>query len=200
MILIEKVKCANLVAVGFGPLHEKMYPAQRVCPIALVCRGQHTAILAAGADRNSPFTSGVFFPLLVVTFCTANVFYSTTAPKKSLTGVISGPLLQWAGMTKESLMETQLMLQVQQIFDESQQRFGAEKIRIILAENGIHVGKKRIRGILQELGLESVRENAACNWCWLLLRRHSKIEGGPPILHFIVIGVDSTFREPFTHH
>lgn len=52
------------------------------------------------------------------------------------------------------------MLQVQQIFDDSQQRFGAEKIRNILTENDIHVGKKRIRGIMQELGLESVRQNA----------------------------------------
>lgn len=52
------------------------------------------------------------------------------------------------------------MLQVQQIFDNSQQRFGAEKILIILAENGIYVGKKRIRGIIQELGLKSIRENA----------------------------------------
>lgn len=56
--------------------------------------------------------------------------------------------------------QAQLMLQVQQIFDDSQQRFGAEKIRIILAKNGIHVGKKRIRDIMQELGLESIRENA----------------------------------------
>lgn len=53
-----------------------------------------------------------------------------------------------------------LMLQVQQIFDDSQQRFGAEKIRVILSENGVHVGKKRIRDIMQELGLESIRENA----------------------------------------
>ena len=36
----------------------------------------------------------------------------------------------------------------------------AEKIRIILSENGIHVGKKRIRDIMRELGLESIRENA----------------------------------------
>lgn len=43
------------------------------------------------------------------------------------------------------------MLQVQRIFDDSQQRFGAEKIRVILAENGICVGKKRIRQIMQEL-------------------------------------------------
>lgn len=56
--------------------------------------------------------------------------------------------------------QQKLMLRVQQIFDDSQQRFGAEKIRIILGENGIHVGKKRIRDIMQELGLESIRENA----------------------------------------
>lgn len=31
---------------------------------------------------------------------------------------------------------------MQQIFDESQQRFGTEKIRIILAENVIHVKKR----------------------------------------------------------
>ena len=38
------------------------------------------------------------------------------------------------------------MLLVQQIFDENDQRFGAEKIRIILAEHGFRVGtKKRIK-------------------------------------------------------
>lgn len=52
------------------------------------------------------------------------------------------------------------MPQVQQVFDDSEQRFGAEKIRFILAEEGIHVGKKRIRAIMQELGLESIRQNA----------------------------------------
>lgn len=52
------------------------------------------------------------------------------------------------------------MFRVQQIFDDSSQRFGAEKVRVILSEDGIHVGKKRIRDIMQELGLESVRENA----------------------------------------
>jgi transposase InsO family protein len=55
-------------------------------------------------------------------------------------------------------------MQVQQIFDDSQQRFGAEKIRVILAENGICVGKKRIRQIMQELGLTSIRENAKSNY------------------------------------
>ncbi len=52
------------------------------------------------------------------------------------------------------------MLQVKQIFDDSKQRYGAEKIRITLAENGIRVGKKRILAIMNELGLVSIREDA----------------------------------------
>lgn len=53
-----------------------------------------------------------------------------------------------------------LMLKVQQIFDDSSQRFGAEKIRIILAESGIRVSKKRVAAIMQELDLHSVRPDA----------------------------------------
>ena len=49
---------------------------------------------------------------------------------------------------------------VKQIFDDSEQRFGAEKIRVILAESGIRVGKKRISAVMQELGLYSVRVDA----------------------------------------
>ena len=75
-------------------------------------------------------------------------------------GTFYNHIFRRADRSKYEEEQTQLMLQVQQIFDESQQRFGAEKIRIILAENGIHVGKKRIRGIMQELGLASIRENA----------------------------------------
>lgn len=56
------------------------------------------------------------------------------------------------------------MLQVQQVFDDSRQRYGAEKIRAVLTENGIKAGKKRIRAIMQELGLESIRENAKRNY------------------------------------
>lgn len=75
-------------------------------------------------------------------------------------GTFYNHIFRRADRSKYEEEQAQLMLQVQQIFNESQQRFGAEKIRIILAENGIHVGKKRIRGIMQELGLESIRENA----------------------------------------
>lgn len=56
--------------------------------------------------------------------------------------------------------QAQLMLKVKQVFDDSEQRFGAEKIRIVLAESGIRVGKKRISAIMQKLGLCSVRTDA----------------------------------------
>ena len=66
--------------------------------------------------------------------------------------------------TKYLQEQQALMLQVQQIFDDSKQRYGAEKIRVTLAENGIHVGKERIRKIMNELGLVSIRETAKSNY------------------------------------
>lgn len=56
--------------------------------------------------------------------------------------------------------QEELMIKVQQIFDDSQQRFGAEKIRTVLAQTGIHVSAKRISAIMQELDLRSVRTHA----------------------------------------
>lgn len=52
------------------------------------------------------------------------------------------------------------MLKVKQVFDDSAQRFGAEKIRAVLAASGIHASKKRIAAIMQELGLYSIRVDA----------------------------------------
>ncbi len=66
--------------------------------------------------------------------------------------------------TKYTEEQQALMLQVKQIFDDSKQRYGAEKIRVTLAENGIRVGKERIRKIMNELGLVSIRENAKSNY------------------------------------
>lgn len=56
--------------------------------------------------------------------------------------------------------QAELMLKVQQIFDDSSQRYGAEKIRIALADSGIRVGKRRIIAIMKELDLQSVRPEA----------------------------------------
>lgn len=75
-------------------------------------------------------------------------------------GTFYNHIFRRTGRAQYMKEQQELMLRVQQIFDDSQQRFGAEKIRIILAESGIHVGKKRVRVIMQDLGLESIRENA----------------------------------------
>ncbi len=79
-------------------------------------------------------------------------------------GTFYNHIFRKADRTKYLEEQQSLMLQVQQIFDDSKQRYGAEKIRIILAENGIHVGKERIRKIMNELGLVSIRENAKSNY------------------------------------
>lgn len=65
-----------------------------------------------------------------------------------------------ADRSKYQEEQAQLMLKVKQVFDDSEQRFGAEKIRVILAESGIRVGKKRISAIMQEMRLHSVRTDA----------------------------------------
>ena len=75
-------------------------------------------------------------------------------------GTFYNHIFRKADRSKYLEEEQQLMLQVQQIFDESMQRYGAEKIRVVLAESGIHVGKERVRKIMKELNLVSVRENA----------------------------------------
>lgn len=72
-------------------------------------------------------------------------------------GTLYNHIFRKADRSKYQEDQAQLMLKVKQIFDDSEQRFGAEKIRIILAESGIRVGKKRISDIMQELGLCSVR-------------------------------------------
>lgn len=78
-------------------------------------------------------------------------------------GTFYNHIFRKADRTKYLEEQQALILQVQQVFDDSKQRYRAEKIRVALAENGIKVGKKRIRVIMQALGLESIRENAKRN-------------------------------------
>lgn len=79
-------------------------------------------------------------------------------------GTFYNHIFRKADRTQYLQEQQALTLHVQQIFDDSKQRYGAEKIRMVLAENGIHVSKKRIRVIMQELGLVSIRENAKSNY------------------------------------
>ena len=75
-------------------------------------------------------------------------------------GTFYNHIFRRADRSKYEEEQAQLMLKVKQVFDDSEQRFGAEKIRIVLADSGIHVSKKRISAIMQELGLSSVRVDA----------------------------------------
>jgi len=53
-----------------------------------------------------------------------------------------------------------LMLKVHEIFEDSNQIFGAEKIRAMLAREGIRVSNKRVSALMREMGLESIRVDA----------------------------------------
>lgn len=79
-------------------------------------------------------------------------------------GTFYNYIFRKADRTKYFEEQQALMLKVQQIFDDSKQRYGAEKIRATLAENGVKTTTKRIRSIMQELGLVSIRENAKRNY------------------------------------
>lgn len=75
-------------------------------------------------------------------------------------GTFYNHIFRRADRSKYEEEQAQLMLKVKQAFDDSGQRFGAKKIRIVLADSGIHVSKKRILAIMQEMGLSSVRVDA----------------------------------------
>ncbi len=71
-------------------------------------------------------------------------------------GTFYNHIFRRADRSKHEEEQAQLALKVKQIFDDSEQRYGAEKIRAVLAQNGIRVGTKRIADIMRELSLYSV--------------------------------------------
>lgn len=75
-------------------------------------------------------------------------------------GTFYNHVFRRADRTKREEEQTRLMMLVQQVFDDNAQRYGAEKIRVILAKNGVLVSAKRISAIMRELGLQSVRTDA----------------------------------------
>ena len=75
-------------------------------------------------------------------------------------GTFYNHIFRRADRSKRDQEQARLMRLVQQVFDDSTQRFGTEKIRIALAESGIRVSTKRIAAIMQELDLHSIRPDA----------------------------------------
>ena len=79
-------------------------------------------------------------------------------------GTFYNHIFRRADRTAKLEEETNLMLLIQQIFNDSGQRFGAEKIRIKLLEVGVHVSTKRISALMRRLDLHSVRPDAKKQW------------------------------------
>lgn len=75
-------------------------------------------------------------------------------------GTFYNHIFRRADRSKYEDEQAQLMRIVKQVFDDSEQRFGAAKIRTILAQNEIYVSKKRVVSIMQELDLCSARVDA----------------------------------------
>lgn len=75
-------------------------------------------------------------------------------------GTFYNHIFRGADRSKYQEEQTQLMLKIKQIFDDSEQRFGAGKFHIVLADSGIRISKKRIVAIMREMGLYSVRVDA----------------------------------------
>ncbi len=75
-------------------------------------------------------------------------------------GTFYNHIFRRADRSKYESEKAQLMLKVKQIFDDSEQRYGADKIRAVLAENGLRISAKRVLSIMHELGLYSIRTDA----------------------------------------
>ena len=75
-------------------------------------------------------------------------------------GTFYNYIFRRADHSKREEAQVELMRLVQQVFDDSSQRFGAEKICVTLTESGVCVSTKRIAAIMRELGLQSVRPDA----------------------------------------
>lgn len=62
--------------------------------------------------------------------------------------------------SKKENREKELMQTVQQVYSDSGQRYGADRITKVLKANGVNINKQHVLDIMHELGLESVRQGA----------------------------------------
>lgn len=79
-------------------------------------------------------------------------------------GTFYNHIFRKADRTKFLEEQAQAMLKVQEVFDEGQQRYGAAKISAILAENGVEVNTRRVKRIIDELGLECIQHGAKSSY------------------------------------
>ncbi len=79
-------------------------------------------------------------------------------------GTFYNHIFRKADRTKFLEEQAQMMLKVQEVFDEGQQRYGAAKISAVLAANGVTVSTRRVRRIMDELGLECIQHGAKSSY------------------------------------
>ena len=53
-----------------------------------------------------------------------------------------------------------LRFQIQEIYDDSKQILGAQKIAAVLCSKGIKTSERYVRGLMQDMGIESIRQSA----------------------------------------
>lgn len=128
-------------------------------------------------------------------------------------GTFYNYIFRRADHSKREEAQIELMRLVQQVFDDSSQRFGAEKIRVTLAGSGVRVSTKRIAAIMQELGLQSIRPDAKKQYkkqqqykskiCWnASLLQTIRTRSGSAILHTsksMITGCISASSSIFSH-
>lgn len=68
------------------------------------------------------------------------------------------------GNTSYQFRRTQLSEQIKQIYDESNQIYGASKIRAILSEQGIPVSDRMVAELMNEMNIGSIRVDAKKNY------------------------------------
>lgn len=69
-------------------------------------------------------------------------------------------LYRRADPSKREEARDQLSTLIQQIFDDSEQRYGYRKIHTVLAESGIHISPNTVNAIMRELNLQCIRTDA----------------------------------------
>lgn len=79
-------------------------------------------------------------------------------------GTFYNHIFRKADRSKYLEEQAQLMLKVQEVFEEGQQRYGSEKISAILTESGVVVSKRKVKRIMDELGLESIQRGAKSSY------------------------------------
>ena len=89
--------------------------------------------------------------------------YSVHAPCEALCvsrGTFYNHIFRRKEVTAYDKRRAEMKEHIKEIFDKSQQRFGANKIAAVLSTQGIPVSPKYVRDLMQEMGLQSITRHS----------------------------------------